>query len=275
LFDVNESTISYSTGHISYDEVIKLKGYNSKSISGKLRVHRYLATDESLKLYLPQTTSFTEGHLKQMAKRFPTLYIKPNYGSQGIGIFKVERESNGYRLRSSSNQSKFFKQLSSIYQNISTNGNKHMIIQQGIDIERVNKRPYDIRAMVQRKPKGSWTCTGIFGKIGYRNKIVTNYAQGGQIVTMGHLFKMMGLSSSSQARTRHMTEVSLEVARVLNSKQSGMFEMGVDLSYDKDGHLWILEVNSRRPQFFPMKKVDRTMYNRMLSYANSYGRKSG
>ncbi|MGO4373811.1 hypothetical protein AB4Z21_24220 [Paenibacillus sp. MCAF20] len=35
---------------------------------------------------------------------------------------------------------------------------------------------------------------------------------------------------------------------------------------------WILEVNTK-PQFYPLKKLgDKTMYNRIISYAKQYGR---
>lgn len=97
-----------------------------------------------------------------------------------------------------------------------------MIIQQGIKLELVEGRPYDIRAMVQHKPKSKWTCTGIFTKVGSPKKIVTNYAQGGKLKTLGNVFNKMNLSSDKkESRKRHLNKVALDAANFLNSKRSG------------------------------------------------------
>jgi len=77
-----------------------------------------------------------------------------------------------------------------------------------------------------------------------------------------------------KARIRHLTCKALDVVWTLSAKQSGMHEMGVDFAYDRNGRLWVLEVNSYHPQFHPFKKFDRGAYDRMMRYARSYGRKS-
>jgi D-alanine-D-alanine ligase-like ATP-grasp enzyme len=86
----------------------------------------------------------------------------------------------------------------------------------------------------------------------------------------------MNLSTTEkELRKKHLNDVALDVAKLLNSRRSGMFEMGIDFAYDGEGNVWILEVNSNKPQFYPLKHMNRRMYNRMLSYARSYGRKEG
>lgn len=148
-----------------------------------------------------------------------------------------------------------------------------MIIQQGISLETVDGRPYDIRSMVQRKPGGRWTSTGMFSKVGKPNKIVTNYYQGGKIVLLNKLFDQAGLSAEeAESRKKLLAQVSRKIAVFLSKKRSGMYEMGIDFAFDSEGHLWILEVNSRFPQFYPLRRLDRKMYLRMLSFAKSIGR---
>jgi glutathione synthase/RimK-type ligase-like ATP-grasp enzyme len=251
------------------------KHYKSKGIREKFKVYQYLVKDYNLKKHLPHTTTFTKENLEKMITQYSTLYVKPNIGSHGNGISKIIRTGHRYKLRSG-NQTKMFASISSLYQSLASRSNKKMIIQQGITLEKAGGRPYDIRAMVQRKPNESWTCTGIFTKVGYPNRIVTNYYQGGQLYTMDKVFKKMNVSSTvKKSRMDQLTECALNVTRVLSAKRTGMSEMGIDFAYDTEGQLWIIEVNSNQPQFYPLKKVDRTMYNRMISFARSYGRKSG
>lgn len=251
------------------------KTYRSKRIVGKLKVYHYLLTDEELQPYLPETLPFTLDNLKQMVEKHPVLYIKPNVGSQGIGIFKLEQKDDGYQLRST-RKTRQFKKLSSVYHFLQSQTKKRLIIQQGIDLERVNDHPYDIRIMVQRKPRSAWVCTGIFAKVGNPKKIVTNYYQGGQLVTMDKLYAKLGLTEEeTQERLAQLEQVALRIAKVLLSKQPGMYELGIDLAYDSEQHLWLIEVNSRMPEFYPLKYISRPMYNRMLAFARSYGRTHG
>src|SRR5690606_25262253 len=136
---------------------------------------------------------------------------------------------------------------------------KKMIIQQGISLETVDGRPYDIRSMVQRKPGGRWTSTGMFAKVGKPNKIVTNYYQGGKIVLMNKLYAQTTMTEHEiEERLRLLSETSRKVALFWSRKRKGMYEMGIDFAFDDAGRLWILEVNSRFPQFYPLRRLDRT-----------------
>ena len=150
-----------------------------------------------------------------------------------------------------------------------------MIIQEAVAIDSVgaSDQPYDIRAMVQRKPGGPWTCTGFMVKVGAAGRIVTNYYQGGQIWTLNRLWKEKGYDdASSLPRTETLTAKALEVAQLLSRKKQGMREMGIDFAYDREERLWVLEVNSNHPQFHPLKRIDPSAYRRMMSFAKAYGR---
>lgn len=245
----------------------------SRSITGKFRVHRYLASNASLRSYLPHTTSFNYSNLAKMFSRFSKLYIKPDVGSQGRGVKRVEKKGNNYIYQTTKKKSSF-SSLSSLYQQLQKDINKRYIIQQGINLEKVRGNPYDIRAMVQRKPGGKWNCTGLFTKVGKPNKIVTNYYQGGKIYLLDAVFpKLKNHHITTSERKKLLTNTALKVAKDLSTKRSGMYEMGIDFAFDHNGKLWILEVNSNMPQFYPLRTIAPKMYRRMITYARSYGRK--
>lgn len=251
------------------------KNYNSNNIRGKLKVCKYLNGKKDLKPYVPHTVSFNKTNLNKMTKNYSSLYIKPDVGSQGIGIYKVNREFYGFELKSTQKgqKSRYFNSESELFKHISAKVKKKMIIQKGIDLDHVNGRPYDIRAMVQRKPRESWVCTGFLVKVGASNRIVTNYFQGGEIYTIQRLLKEKEYPSwKRKSRIQKLKNIAVKVSRRLSVKRSGMHEMGIDFAYSKNQKLWILEVNSNHPEYHPLRKLDTAAYNRIRSFAKSYGR---
>lgn len=254
------------------------KGYASRSIRGKLKVCGYLSSDPQLKRYVPRTMSFNKSHMNVMSDKYQALYIKPDVGSLGMGIFKLRRLDRGYELKEIAGRrqlSNLYPTISSVYDRISKRKKGAMIIQQAISLDRLSGRPYDIRAMVQRKTDGSWTCSGFLVKVGAADKIVTNYYQGGEIYSLGKLFKRQGLTAEQSSRRKsELKAAALHIANALSSKRAGMKEMGIDFAYDQNHQLWVLEVNSNHPQYHPLKNVDRSAYNRMKALAAGYGRYS-
>ncbi|MHA7965741.1 YheC/YheD family protein [Paenibacillus sp. CAU 1782] len=256
---------------------MSVKRYASTTIRGKQKVCRYMGGDSKVRSLVPHTLSFSRENLFSMIEKYPVLYIKPDIGSLGIGIFRLKRgSSGGYRLKEiagKTQKSRRFKQLSGAYEAIESARKGRLIIQQGIPLAKVGGRAYDIRAMVQRKPGGPWVCTGFMVKIGGPGKIVTNYYQGGKITTLRSLHDQLGLTTEAGAsRKAKLTSMALDIARCLSKRRSGMSEMGIDFAYDSGGKLWVLEVNSNHPQFHPIRSIDPDAYQKMKSFAASYGR---
>lgn len=255
------------------------KNYKSNTIWGKLRVCKYLSASRSLREYVPYTVRLTLPQLYSMSARYSSLYIKPDIGSLGIGVYKLNRMSKGYELLSSRNKRqtrKIFRNLSSVFRHIQAGqrGQK-MIIQQAVKLGRLAGRPYDIRSMVQRKPGGSWVCTGIAARVGAPKRIVTNLYQGASMQSLHSLLRKKGMSAAERSTClKRITAKSLNIAKVLSARRSGMHELGIDLALDSRNRLRILEVNSHSPQFHALKAVYPSAYRRMMSFARSYGRRS-
>lgn len=254
------------------------KTYNSRSLWGKLRVSRMLLKNSATASMAPAAAPFTLKRLKNMTARFSRLYIKPDIGSLGVGIHRLRQSAGGsYELVSTVSRSqttRYFSTIDSVYyhlKNVQSSGK--LFIQQGILLDRFDGKPYDLRVMVQRRPGGSWTCTGMFAKVASPSKIVTNVHQGAKLYMLSRLLELQGLSPSSvQSKISWMESRALAVSRSLSKQYSGMHEMGIDFAIDRSGKLWVIEVNTNHPQFGPIKRLNRTVYNRMLNYARSYGR---
>lgn len=253
------------------------KGYASRNIRGKLLVCKYLSANRDLLPYVPKTVRYSRNNLQMMLERFDMVYVKPDVGSLGIGIFKLKRVESGfelYELIRKKQVRRTYESIDGLHKRLLREGGRKLIIQKGVYLDQVNECPYDIRAMVQRKPGGYWVCTGFMVKVGGRSKIVTNYYQGGKIYSMNRLGLEQGLSPEETAgRISRLTDAALRIARALSKKRAGMHELGIDFAYDKEQQLWVLEVNSNHPQFHPLKQLDRAAYDKMKRFAASYGRR--
>jgi len=253
------------------------KSYRSRRIRGKLLVCRYLLESNELREHVPYTLRLSLSNAEQMLGRYGAVFVKPDVGSLGIGIMKLARAEEGYELTETRNRrqtTRSYSTFEAMYRRVREHAKKDMIVQQAIELDQVQGKPYDIRVMVQRKPGGDWTCNGFLVKVGAPNKIVTNYYQGGKIYTLKKLCGRLGLSDMDLKDLEdRLTAKSLKIAKTLSVKQAGMHELGIDFALDNNDRLWVLEVNSNHPQFHPLKKLDLPSYNRMRQFAASYGRK--
>lgn len=256
-----------------------MKGYKSQHVRSKWKVHQLLSKNPKLVDHLPKTTWLSLSGLRNMLGEFDVLYVKPNIGTHGKGIVRVEKVSDGQILVRDGFLQKYFQQDQAVYRMIRSKHalKKEYIIQQGIQLGTVDERPFDLRMMYQRRPEGPWVCTGIFAKIGKPGLYVTNYFQGGKLTTMQRVLEGFGLNQEeAKQMEERLKQLGREVAATLYKSHKGMHEMGIDVAIDPQHQLWILEVNSRRPQFYPLKNFkDKSMYYKMLSFAKSYGRPNG
>jgi glutathione synthase/RimK-type ligase-like ATP-grasp enzyme len=255
---------------------VNKKGYASNAIRGKLRVCRYMSASQRLKALVPRTVAFSASNLEMMCSRYEAVYVKPDIGSLGKGISRVRRVDGGFELTRIVAKSQVQSHCATVYEAyraIVQSKTSKLIIQKAVQLDLIGECPYDIRAMVQRKPGGAWTATGFMVKIGGKGKIVTNYHQGGDIWTLGELGRQQGLSKEqADRRIAVLSETALAIARTLAARRSGMYEMGIDFAYDRQQRLWVLEVNSNHPQFHPLRQLNPAVYRKMKRFAASYGR---
>ncbi len=224
--------------------------------------------DPVLKRMLVPTEKYTIRGLARALKRSPILFLKPEIGGQGRGIMKIERVTSGYLIRYGTHR-KILKSskevLSSIHRKI---GNKPYILQKGIELLTIRDRPIDFRVLLL-KPKNDWVTMGVMGKWAKKNKVVTNYSQGGKAISVKQALR------GSKKLNVHANLFEQEVSRLgkyLAEKYfnySSMF--GLDIAMDKNGKLWIIEGNTRPG--YKLFRHHEELYFRIRRYVKQLRRK--
>jgi len=140
---------------------------------------------------IPETVRFNKENLKRLMLKYGMVYVKPENGTYGNGVMRVEqtRDSHGVGYKYQGGKKiKTFGSFDKFYISLkqSTRGRSYLI-QRGISLLKHGGQRFDIRVMVQLSPRGKWETTGLIGRVAERGKIVTNYHSGGKVTAIEKL----------------------------------------------------------------------------------------
>ncbi|HJV44946.1 MAG TPA: YheC/YheD family protein [Bacillota bacterium] len=243
----------------------------------KWQVHKALITIPQAQPYLP-TTQLYKGFptIKEALDRYQSIYLKPTNGSLGKGIYRISKLGSHYMCQYSTmsgSVQKTYSKLSDLYQSIVPHISKiPYLVQQGLNLIKINGNPLDFRSLVQKDTTGKWSVTSIVGRSGQNQSIVSNLARGGTILGVGPALLMASpWNTTTRPTTAYLRKISLSLAQYLEQSMPGHFaELGIDLAVDTSGKVWLLEMNAK-----PSKNDDQVLSHhktrpsvkRLLDYA--------
>ncbi|MBE3649256.1 YheC/YheD family protein [Paenibacillus polymyxa] len=239
----------------------------AQALRSKWHKTQLLLQHGSIKPFVPETRKYSKITVKSMLEKYGMVYVKPDRGTFGKGVMKIEQEA-GQRFAYQYEEKRLeFKQLDALITSLSKHmGKKSYLIQKGIHLLRHQNRYFDIRVMVQRNAKGTWESTGIIGRLGHPRKIVTNYHSGGKPMALEQLLKSH-LSQSKQAElVKKLNELGITIATQLQKTYPNFRQIGVDIGLDHRFIPWIIEVNTKPDPYIFNQLTDKSMYRKVISY---------
>lgn len=262
---------------VQFRDQCKLNFLNSR-LAHKWNLYRYLQGNPTLAKWLPETLFLHEAQdVHELLKKYPTVYVKPVNGTGGKGILAVSRLAmNQFQLLGRNSQRKKIKtkvsSLSSL-SNFVSNWTKETkyIVQQGLNLEWEAGLITDFRLLVQKNGSGNWTITGMGGKIGPKNSATSNLHSGGKAVQPASFLRRHFSEEKCRSLQQECAELGLETARYIEEKFGRLVELGIDLGIDKEGRVWMIEVNNKpgRDIFRQMGELEtyRKAVRRPIEYA--------
>lgn len=226
--------------------------FNEKYLD-KTEVFDALRNDNALHRYLPESYLFKNYQmLKSMSSRHPILFLKPITGSLGKGIIRIRKESGGsYTVHTTGlngTHKQTFSSISGVFQALSGKlKSQRYQLQQGLQLITAGDRNVDFRVLVQKGAKGEWAITSIVGRIAGDQHFVSNLARGGTLDTAKGALAKSSLSAQMKASAYgKLRKAALDIAKGIETQIPNHFgELGIDLAVDKNGKVWLLEVNSK------------------------------
>ncbi|MDP5274397.1 YheC/YheD family endospore coat-associated protein [Chengkuizengella axinellae] len=202
--------------------------------------------------HLPEThISTSSQEIKKMLEKHQFIYLKPTRGSFGRGISRITyHPKNGYFIRFrkiNKNHLLRFTNFSSLMKFINQRKtHKNYVIQQGIRLIEIDKHPIDFRLHLNKNGQNEWVVAGDAAKKAGRGNVTTHVEMGGQVMNSLDTLEQVFTSSQSQEIYENAKRTTIQLAEAIERKLPYLVgELGFDIGIDKQGKIWMIEVNSK------------------------------
>ncbi len=226
--------------------------YFNPSFLNKWIVHKLLVGDEKLAPYLPETHLLNLSNLKYMISKYRTLYLKPCNGSLGSGIIKVNCHEDGklsYTVyKNGRHNGRTGTPADLLRRTFNVRDGRSYLVQQGIALATFQDSIFDIRVIYQKNEVGEWQISKLFARVAPRGTSVANLSRGGRPETSKKVFaKVLNKNKNIiKEKNEELRNLCNKVATSLENNSKKLYgELGLDIGIDKNGNLWLIEVNSK------------------------------
>jgi hypothetical protein len=242
----------------------------------KWTLHEWLSKSKETRNLVPVTQRMTSSdELEKLLAKHPQLYLKPVRGKAGKGIMKVGRSTSrfrpgGYQLsiqEDTRSQLSRFRTVPQLWSQLRqmTDG-KEYIMQQAISLTNYKKRPFDLRALIQKNGSGEWTVAGIGARLAGKSSITTHVPRGGSIDNPKKLLSAtFGPDGSKRIISQSKQKAIILAKQIENASGYELGEMSMDLGVDTSGNIWFFEANSK-PMKFDEPHIRKRSLRNLVQY---------
>ncbi|WP_062352343.1 YheC/YheD family protein [Bacillus kwashiorkori] len=246
---IHSRNIMYSKQYKHVLQELKEKDlplFNTVYIS-KWDMYHFFNNTGTLKRYLLDGEQLTSQQLATFFHQYSTVFLKPIFGSKGVGIFRVTKRNHSMIIETPENTIYETNDFNKLWEYLQSKINPNdYIVQEEIKLIQLDEQYIDFRVLTNKITDEKWQITSIVARLSEKGKYITNLAQGGKKMSpYSLLLKVFG---TPQANTIFslMKELTLSIAYHLNEQLTDQFcELGVDIGVSSDGKVKLIEINSK------------------------------
>ena len=230
----------------------------------------FMKKNASLAPYLPETRRMSRQSFWTLLGEHGYVIAKPVWGSRGRGVIQgSDLGNNNYAIHYESMKT-VKRGRENTYRYIKRKiGSAAYMVQQRINRPTINRRPFDMRIIVQRKKKSPrWVVTGKAIKVAGKGYVVSNNTRShGQLLRFKRGIRRSSIRHLSLAAIEsQINKVSLLSAEHLKALFPRHRIYGLDVATDRQGRVSIIEANLYPAMSHFLKLKDKTIYRRIRSY---------
>lgn len=251
--------------------------YLNRPLANKWHMHNVLSQHGSIRAHLPATRRMNgSADVLAMLGKNSCVYLKPINGTGGRGILRITKHKQRYILQGrdlrrrivttqSVTRSKLISRIKAWARN------QKLLVQAGVNITLSDGRVHDYRMLLQKGRGGQWEYTGCAGRVGARRSVTSNLHGGGRAVAMANLMKRwFPDDKQAQAIQQEMKRLAFDVVKEVEKRFGQLCEMALDLAVDRQGHVWLLEINPKPSRQVFMKIGEMETYETALQKPLEY-----
>ncbi|ABR49557.1 hypothetical protein Amet_3429 [Alkaliphilus metalliredigens QYMF] len=265
---------------LSLKFINRIKEFDIKLINylycfNKWEIYEHLSDYQNISPHLPLSVLYdSPDSLKKMLAISHKVYLKACQSGKGRGVVCVEQLPEGrytYRYFIDGlyeNEAKGFDSL--IHEILLFYKNRKFIVQQAIDLIKVEGKIIDMRAELQRKDNGKIVITAIAVRVSNHNSPITTH---GESYTFQYFFKhFMDYSEVEIAKLESRIIKFLKmIYHAIEASYGQSGELSMDIGLDSNDHLWFIESNaySSKASFhhaYDEREIQQSYLN-LLEYA--------
>ncbi|GAX89811.1 YheC/YheD family protein [Effusibacillus lacus] len=243
---------------------------------GKWGWWKFFAEDRSFLSLLPATAVLNGSSLERFINKYDAVFIKPNGAHRGEGIVKVWKTRDGFAFVRERGEPKVAASLDVLSEAVrEARPQKKYVIQRAVDLAEVDGLPYDFRVMMMRSPLGRWQYVGMLARVAHKDCVITNARRGhGMVIPAEDALERSFKKENVESMKRQLIETSHKICNRLDRyKYKRYWKVGVDLAFDKNGRLWMLEANTW-PGISAFRKLeDKATYKKIKAMEAAYRRR--
>jgi hypothetical protein len=235
--------------------------YLARGLAGKWVVYQALLECPEVAGHLPETSLY-QGPAqleKWLQVHDGEAFLKPRNGTHGKRTLHVKWHlpRDEIRVMGRSGQNTIFrrrfpnKQAGFDWVDRFT-GRRPFLIQPYLQLNSSGGEPFDVRVLMQKNAKGEWCLTGMAVRVGRKDSLTSNLHGGGTAHrALPFLIRELG-GAAGKAAEAAIRKLSLLIPAYLETRFGRLAELGLDFGVDRQGRVWVLEVNSKpgRSSFF-------------------------
>ena len=236
-----------------FSSLLGPKVFNSY-IFNKWEMYCWLSQFKASKQYLPETILYEKPEdVIWFLKNYGQAFIKPIYGSQGLGIFIASQIENNYIFK--------YRENGNLHKRIITKGKEannfirkmllknRYLIQQSISLLEHEGRIIDFRMLLVKNLYGSWQDCSLIARYGRVGNYVSNISDGGKAELAEDTFRNILKLPETQiyGLRKRVANICIEAANNLEKCGLHVGNLGIDIAIDQDFNIWIIEINNKDP----------------------------
>lgn len=215
----------------------RLNTFSKEKLQEKLK-----EDGEFAHLVIPTDRASSFEKLVSYLEQYQKIVLKPLGGERGKGIYILSVEGDKYRLGFKTKEKVITNEELEQFFNESIN-NKRYIMQKYIASRTLQGDPFDCRVHAEKNGEGKWVSARNYIRIGIGQTVISNVNQGGGIADPEPFLKA-NFGDRWEEILKRIDELAVTLPyKIEEFRKTHIMSLGMDVGIDKDGKLYIFEVN--------------------------------